>query len=294
MTPFGPQYRLDDDFKRRARLHQSKCRATVLGLPDHRDYGNRLCTADALAGKNFFPWPGMRAAIERRYGFADTKLTFDILRSEHIPFNFFIPLREHAAMILLAQEWSGVEVATILSVEIEWAPTPKARFLDDNTSFDACVEYRAKNGVRGAIGVEVKFTEREYPWGKTERTRMFDDRSRYLLVHAGSGIYGAGGLKLLRTPRFKQLWRNQLLGEAMLQSGLGFKHFTSVLLYPKDNAHFVAVTREYEKLLVPARASATFRGVTFEDFIERCREHTRAPQDHEWADYLRGRYIVDA
>jgi hypothetical protein len=295
MTDFGPQYRLDDDFKRRARLHQSKFRATALGLAECRVYGNRLCPADALAGKNFFPWPGMLAAIERRYGLTDTKLTFDMLRSEHIPFNFFIPLREHAAMIPLAREWSGVDVASILSIEIEWAPAPKARFLDDNTSFDAYVEYRAKDGTRGAIGVEVKFTEREYPWGKTEWTRMFDDRSRYLLVSAGSGIYGADGLELLRTPRFKQLWRNQLLGEAMLQSpALDLEHFTSVLLYPKGNAHFVEVTREYEKLLVPARTSATFRAVTFEDFIARCREHARVPEDRAWADYLAGRYIVEA
>jgi hypothetical protein len=32
--------------------------------------------------------------------------------------------------------------------------------LGDNTSFDAYVEYRATDGARGAIGVEVKFTER--------------------------------------------------------------------------------------------------------------------------------------
>ncbi len=293
-TDLGPQYRLDHDFKRRARLHQSRFRAMTLGLLECRGYGNRLCSTDALAGKNFYPWPGMLAAIERRYGLADTKLRFDMLRSEHIPFNFFVPLREHPAMIPLAREWSGVEVAGILSVEIEWAPQPKARFLDDNTSFDAYVEYRAKDGALGAIGVEVKFTEREYPWGKTERTRMFDDRSKYRIVHEASGIYGASGLEFLRTPRFKQLWRNQLLGEAMLQcTELGFEHFTSVLLYPKGNAHFVEVTHDYEKLVVPARTSAAFRAVTFEDFIATCREHSRAPEDRGWVDYLAGRYLVD-
>jgi hypothetical protein len=291
---FGRQYRLDDDFKRRARLHQSKFRALTLGLPECRVYGNRLCAADALAGKNFHPWPGMLATVERRYGLADTKLRFDMLRSEHIPFNFFVPLREHAAMIALAREWSGVEVATILAVEIEWAPKPKAHYLDDNTSFDAYVAYRAKDETRGAIGIEVKFTEREYPWGKTEQARMFDDRSKYLLVHEASGIYGAGSLEFLRTRRLKQLWRNQLLGEAMLQSATsGFKHFTSVLLYPNGNAHFAEVTHEYEKLLADARTSAAFRGVTFEDFIAACRDYARTAEDRGWVDYLACRYLVD-
>ncbi|HLK92772.1 MAG TPA: hypothetical protein VKZ18_22965 [Polyangia bacterium] len=294
LTDLGSQYRLDDDFKRRARLHQSRFRVTTLGLPACRGYGNRLSAADAIAGKNFYRWPGMLAAVERRFGLSDTKLTFDMLRSEHIPFNFFVPLKEHPAMIALAREWCGVQVAEIISVEIEWAPAPKARFLDDNTSFDAYVEYRAADGVRGAIGIEVKFTERAYPWGKTERRRMFDDQSRYLAVHRASGVYGAGGLDLLRTPRFKQLWRNQLLGEAMLQCPeLGLGHFTSVLLHPKDNAHFVEATREYERLLAPARTSAVFRGVTFESFIERCREHVRTPEERGWSDYLAARYLVD-
>lgn len=290
---FGRQYRPDDDFKRRARLHQSRFRALTLGLPECRGYGNRLCPADALAGKNFYPWPGMLAAIDRRYGLTDTKLSFDMLRSEHIPFNFFVPLREQAAMIALAREWSGAAVGRILCVEIEWAPGPKARFLDDNTSFDAYIEYRTTDGPRGAIGVEVKFTEREYPWGKTERARMFDDRSRYLQVHRSSKIYGEASLEFLRTPRFKQLWRNQLLGEAMLQtSELGFEHFTSVLIYPRGNVHFVETTREYEKLLAPRRASATFRGVTFEDFIATCRDHAGTPEERAWTDYLARRYLV--
>lgn len=49
----GPQYSGDDAFKARARLHQSRFRAEQLGLATYRDYGNRLSTADALAGRNF-------------------------------------------------------------------------------------------------------------------------------------------------------------------------------------------------------------------------------------------------
>jgi hypothetical protein len=98
----------------------------------------------------------------------------------------------------------------------------------------------------------------------------------------------------LRTRRLKQLWRNQLLGEAMLQSAKsGFEHFTSVLLYPNGNAHFAEVTHEYEKLLADARTSAAFRGVTFEDFIATCRDYARTAEDRGWVDYLACRYLVD-
>lgn len=54
----GPQYSRDDDFKASARLHQSRFRLEELGLQECRNYGNRLTSADARAGKNFCDWLG--------------------------------------------------------------------------------------------------------------------------------------------------------------------------------------------------------------------------------------------
>ena len=54
------------------------------------------------------------------------------------------------------------------------------------------------------MGVEVKYTEGEYPYGKQEQRRMFSDASPYHHVHARSGMYVVGSIPTLRTERFKQ------------------------------------------------------------------------------------------
>jgi hypothetical protein len=45
----------------------------------------------------------MLLAVEQRYGLADTKLTFDMLRSGHIPFNFFVRERDRERSPLRAR-----------------------------------------------------------------------------------------------------------------------------------------------------------------------------------------------
>ncbi len=158
----GPQYSRDDDFKARARLHQSRFRLEVLGLHEYRGYGNRLTTRDALAGKNFCDRPGLIEAVEARFGRKDSPVWYDMLRSEHIPFNLFVPLRDQPWAQQLFGAWLGEDVASVSKIAIEWAPEPRRDYLEDNTSFDTYVECRLVDGRQAAIGIEVKYTEGPY------------------------------------------------------------------------------------------------------------------------------------
>ena len=90
--PVGPQYAPDDAFKAAARLHQSRFRADVLRV-GFRDYGNRLLDDDARDLLNYFDGLGVREALRERYPKYSRTRDADMLRSEHIPFNFFGPLR---------------------------------------------------------------------------------------------------------------------------------------------------------------------------------------------------------
>lgn len=293
MTSLGPQYSGDDAFKARARLHQSRFRVEQLRPTGYRKYGNRLTTADAIAGKNFCDWPGMLASVEQGYGRADTPLWHDMLRSEHIPFNIFVPLRDLPWAPRLFARWLRLDVAELVKVAIEWAPEPKAEYLNDNTSFDAYVECALADGRRAALGIEVKYTEGPYAWGKTERARMFDESSPYHRIHERAQLYIEGALDALRTRELKQIWRNQLLGEALrMKPGAGIEEFVSVLLYPKGNEHYAKAASAHMGLIVPDRRR-TFLPVTFERLIEESRELAGADAvARDWLDYLEQRYLV--
>ena len=294
---YGPQYDKDDEFKAAARLHQSRFRVEQLGLPDFADYGNRLTATDAAAGLNFYAaWPAIFEAAKQRFplkGPTVPKLYWDMLASDYIPFNFFVPLREEPLLAdALCSSWVGHPVQ-VTQICIEWAPSPKAHYLDDATSFDAYFEYLTPTGAHGGVGVETKYTEKEYDWGTTERIRMFDENSMYHKVHAASGIYADGTVDFLRTKRFKQLWRNHLLGEAMLlRDRATLATFTSVLLYPHGNTHFVEVAAEYAGLLRPDSGSRRFVAQTHEDVLAFLRNRASTPKVKDWLDYLSRRFIV--
>jgi hypothetical protein len=292
-TPdLGPAVASDNAFKARARLHQSCFRAEVLGHPSYRGYGSRLEKEAALAGDNFYRrWPGMLDAVNGRVGVSDKKLCWDMLASDHIPYNFFIPMREQSWAIELVRGWVGPSASKVTAIEIEWAPEPAADYLRDNTSFDAYVAYETADGKRGAIGIETKFTEGPYSWGKTEHAQMHDDGSRYLNVTRTSKAFVEDALVQLRTPKLKQLWRNQLLGEAMRQRG-DVDAFTSVLLYPAGNTHYACAASAYAALLRPDAGASRFVPVTFEEHFARCRSICEGAETAAWLDYLERRYVV--
>ena len=290
----GTQYKKDTPFRAAARLHQSRFRSNALGVHEWRNYGSRLPEAAALDGKNFFDLPAVREAVSSRFGRGYKKIYWDMLASDHIPFNFFVPLRDNPLAIQLFSNWVGVEISEVLKIKIECAPKPRELYLDDMTSFDVYIEYETKDKAHGVIGVEVKYTEEEYGWGKSERARMFDSSSPYHRVHTLAGIYSDGALVELATPELKQFWRNQLLGESMLQQN-GFINkistFTSVLLHPAGNEHFGTAAVHYSKQLLSDQKHK-FVAVTYEDFIASSRLLSDDGATTKWLDYLEARYIV--
>ncbi len=161
----GKQYAQDDVFKAKARLHQSRFRADVMRV-DHSEFGNRLRDGDGRKYLNYYDGLGVLHAKLARYPDYSKDRDADMLRSEDIPFNLFPPLGRdrHLAKQVIRKAF-GIECEEITSVECEWAPSPKENFLGDITSFDAYVAYAGKGGQKGGIGIEVKYTEREYKIG---------------------------------------------------------------------------------------------------------------------------------
>ncbi len=101
-------------------------------------------------------------------------------------------------------------------------------------------------------------------------------------------------IKLLRTDKYRQVWRNQLPGESITKkSHLEFRidHFTSILLYPEGNDHFRDVISDYKSFLTPGHENS-FKGITYEEFIKAARELTDDTEFLRWLQYLEDRYIV--
>ena len=174
-------YKGDKTFKRIARTHQSDFRTNFLKAPFDPDkkygkYGAFLMPADANAGLNFcedFRQEILERIQKRFPSLTATQhdgLYANMLRSEHIPWNVFIPMTHNLnATAMVFNKILGIdEIDEVTDIRIEWAPPKKTEYLNDNTSFDAYIEY-LHNGKTCGIGIEVKYTEEGYPFGIKER-----------------------------------------------------------------------------------------------------------------------------
>ncbi|MBR4324592.1 MAG: hypothetical protein IKP73_03575 [Bacteroidales bacterium] len=310
----------DPLFRRKARTHQSDFRENILKVSfddtnRYGKYGAFLKPEDANKGLNFCESFRIEILekIKKRYPHLTESqhngLYANMLRSEHIPWNLFVPMmRDYAATakvfnVILGKE----EIDEVTDIRIEWAPI-KTQSLNDNTSFDTFIEYQS-NGKKCGIGIEVKYTEEGYPFGvKEHREVMENEESRYASVTKACGwfISEIANRPLRDTPLckddYRQIWRNHILGASMVSDvrknilGVGMDKkdvvdkFHSITLYPKGNPHFDKVLPKYENFLTDEGRS-TFGYITIEALIDCIELNFPKTVDYQrWIQYLKDRY----
>ena len=280
--PAKAHYGGDSDYKRACRQHQAWFRENVLKLQMGRNHSTRQ-------GSNETPEEfEHRRTIPRDFG-----LMANMLRSEHVPYNIFVPMMTD--LVTASRCFSEIlphrDIKTIRKWLIEYAPNT----INDKTAFDVYVEYETSKGEKGVIGIEVKYTEEGYSVGNKEFAMMQDSQSAYSVTTRNSGCFINSDPMPFNNPDFIQLWRNHILGLAMLQQGKA-DYFDSLTLYPSGNLHFhssgnhIGTIAAYEELLTD-KGKSTFHGITYECFFNILREHYQSARNISWLDYLETRYL---
>lgn len=287
------EYKHDDKFKRWARALQFAYREDV--LHDFNEYrAPQVLLSEDNARRGLIFYEGYRDLILSKVGNVATQLTSNMLRSEHIPYNLFTPLEtmpEIAADIF--GKIIGVPIRKILEIKIEYAGDGnKSLYLNDRTSFDTFVRYEASDGRIGGIGIEVKYTENEYPLGDKEGKDIAGDNERYRTMTAGSGYYHPDlDIKMFLTAHhLRQIWRNHILGYSMKHKG-DVEIMHHVHLYPQKNEHFhLHALPAYRKLLTD-KGQESFKAVTYETYLTLLDHYRATPTIAPWLTYLRHRYL---
>lgn len=287
------EYKADDGFKRWARTLQFAYREEV--LHDYNEYRAPqvlLNVENAKRGLIFYD--GYRDLILSKVGSIATQLTANMLRSEHIPYNLFTPLEtmpEISAEIF--GEMIGIPINKILEIKIEYAGNgDKLLYLNDRTSFDAFVRYEALDGRIGGIGIEVKYTENEYPLGDKEGKDIAGDNERYRIMTVESGYYHPDlNIRMFLTAHhLRQIWRNHILGYSMKHKG-DVEIIHHVHLYPQQNEHFhLYALPDYRKLLTE-EGNESFKTITYENYFALLDKYRENEKVSAWVNYLRRRYL---
>ena len=318
--PAKAHYGGDSEYRKACRQHQAWFRENVLKLAMGRNRSTHqginetaeefehrrrtetdtavLTNGDAARLMNFDPeyHEEIRKAFIGRRGripVNDFGLMNNMLRSEHIPWNIFVPMMTNltAAANCFAVILPHRDIKTIRKWIIEYAPNT----INDRSAFDAYIEYETSTKKSGAIGIEVKYTEEGYPVGNKEFEMMQNPSSAYSVTIRNSECFINNDPLQFNNPDFIQLWRNHILGLAMLQqSKVDF--FDSLTLYPEGNIHFhssdthVGVIEAYEELLTD-KGKETFHAITYEDLFNILRKNYTTDRNKSWMEYLETRYI---
>lgn len=287
----GPQSQGDSTIERRHRFHQSWYRGVVLGLPagtgpresDTSRYGNMLTAEAANAGSNFLTGE-IHQVAEARIAAGGTVEPFrcrrNMLSSQPMCFNLFGPLTsrpELAALFVRNVTGRDVEIDDD-GVRIEDSPG----HLADRTGLDASIRYRTADGRRGVLGVEAKLSERFSP-----TVYELDSKPAYRRYSEASGSpFDVDQLEALTVSRFNQLWRNQLLCEA-IRSHEDRDLADQVVVFPADAGRTGSLVDEYASLLAVPDA---VRARTLSEVVEGLTT-VAADDDQSWLRSFRTRYI---
>jgi len=288
-------------FKKQAEKHQVEYKEKYISK-EYKKFADKtvqywLTDEDGKKGKNYYNGFDVFKIVRERYPNFDAMRDSNMLRSEHIPFNLFVPFKQNLEFCKqVFNEIMGNVIVFINEIKIEYAPeiTEENKYLNDRTSFDAYIEYTHTDNSKGIITVEVKYTEKEYKLekGSKQEKDINDETGKYYYVTEKCGIYKPNVIDKLKTDLFRQIWRNHLLAESILiEDKDKFKHAHSLIFYPKCNEHFADAGKQYAEMLVDNKDSK-FGVVTFENFIEKCRKHCPNNEFKNWIDYLQERYIV--
>ncbi|HCA43403.1 MAG TPA: hypothetical protein DEP28_09155 [Bacteroidetes bacterium] len=291
----------NSEFKKVAREHQIRYREENIGT-GYNKYTTWLTDEDAKIGKNFCDGFSIFQEVKKRYPNFKVGLYSDMLRSEHIPFNLFVPFRydlnfcKNVFNEFLGGCIKSVDEKSILdnneNIKIEFAPSPKGNYLNDSTSFDSYIEYTHHDNSKGIIGVEVKYTEKEYPLKKGSRQdiNINDNASNYYKVSELCELYDSKSYDNLKKDLYRQIWRNQLLAESIcLVHKDKIKYSSSMIFYPDGNEHFTETGNNYIAMLKNNENKLVL--VTYEKFLSACKKHCPDKKFKTWIDYLAKRYI---
>ncbi len=287
------EYKPDDKFKRWARALQFAYREDVLN--DFNEYrAPQVLLSEENAKRGLIFYDGFRDLIMSKVGNVATQLTSNMLRSEHIPYNLFTPLGMMPEIAVdLFSKMIGVPIKQIQSIKIEYAGTgDKSMYLNDRTSFDAFVSYITPDDRKGGIGIEVKYTENEYPLGDNEGKDIAGDNPLYRELTTESGYFTPElDIKMFLTAHhLRQIWRNHILGYSMKHKGdVDIIHH--IHIYPEGNEHFHNHALPEYRALLTEKGNESFRTITYENYFDMLDCYRDNVEVSNWVKYLRKRYL---
>lgn len=274
--------------KKRIRIHQGWWRMNILNERpgQHPKNSNDNVCNTILNGeqtkKNFLTENSSKAVdltLQERQDedaglMEQDRLFNNLLSSQPLCFNFFGELMADTDFGLRVLQTWWPDLTELKRVIFEFAP--KERFTNDNSAFDIAFEVAVGNK-SGLIGLECKYTD---TFSSTEY-----DKPAYKDIFEKSISFSAN-YDSLKTSKYNQLFRNQLIAEGLIQNNKYDFVRTGLFCYEQDSSA-IETGQELQQMLTKPDS---FQIITYRNFIENVQRLDLEWSKREWTMLLWARY----
>ncbi len=278
----------ESGFKKRMRFHQGWWRAFVLGENEGQhplDIQKTVCNTilDGEQSKKNFLTDKTTQVVEQilqnRCGgssgiIEEDRLFNNLLSSQPLCFNFFSELKSDKVFALDVMNNLGFNLSIVKDVIFEYAPS--ANYTNDNSAFDVALKV-TREGKKGLIGLECKYTD-------TFSAKKYD-RKEYQSIFERSNIF-IEKYDDYKISKFNQLFRNQLIAEALKQNG-EYDFVITGLFCHKDDAG-IETGEQFQEML--NCKDKLFKVITYQDFISAIQQLDISWEQREFSMMLWARY----
>lgn len=287
---------------RKMRVHQGWWRTNVLneepglhpGYPE-QNVCNTILVGDT-SGKNFLTPNAVKAVREtlakrtdKNAGIIEQDRLFNnLLSSQPLCFNFFGELNADLDFGLLVLKTFYGDLTKLISVNFEYAP--KENYTKDCSAFDIAFEVEAGDQ-KGLIGFECKYTD-TFSYKPSNSEIFYGDKDNknhdtYLGIYKKSEVnFAKPYYDFVKSKDFNQLFRNQLIGEALLQNGKYDFVRTGLFCY-EDDESATKTARDFKTML---STPGNFQHITYSNFISNVQRLGLDWNQREWTMLLWARY----
>lgn len=283
---------IENPIIQRTRAHQGWWRAVVMGLPEGEYFDNvnkvwkKVCnrTFEDTTPKdiNFLTSEAEQAATITISGRQDSKhgiieesrLNFNLLSSQPLCFNFFGELMMDKQLGLSVLKIWWPEVTELKRIIFEYAPDE--RYTNDNSAFDIAFEVSIGQQ-SGLIGLECKYTD---TFSVKEYTKK-----EYEDIFKASKSFKATYNEFINK-KYNQLFRNQLIAEALYQNNKYDVVKTGLFCYQADISA-ISTAQNFKLML---NDPEIFKVLTYNNFIESVQRLDLNWRQREWTMLLWARF----
>jgi hypothetical protein len=213
---------LESGFKKRMRFHQAWWRTFVLveepgnhPVRKNETIGNTILNG-RINCKNFLSQNIIDVVEETiqdrkiaKSGIIEEDRLFNnLLSSQPLCFNFFGELKNDLVLALKILQCFYPELTEVVSVKFEFSTEEK--YTNDNSAFDVAFEVMVGEN-KGLLGIECKYTDSFSP-------KEYDKQEYLHIYNENKGGTFVAPYKNFIASKFNQLFRNQLIGEALVQN----------------------------------------------------------------------------